>query len=75
LRLNDEPVARGDLETALRSLYASRADHSIFLQADRSLPYAAVIDLMDACREAGVERIGVITRKSPASGGPSATHE
>jgi len=65
LRLNDEAVARADLDTALRSLYAGSDDHTIFLQADGKLPYAAVVDLMDACREAGVERIGVITR--PAS--------
>ena len=64
LRLNDDAISREQLETALRSLYATRNERTIFLQADRSLPYAAVVDLMDACREAGVERIGVITRKS-----------
>ena len=67
LTLNDARVTREDLETALRSLYASRSDRTIFLQADRSLPYATVVDLMDACREAGIERIGVITRKAPAT--------
>jgi biopolymer transport protein ExbD len=34
----------------------------VFLEADRTLPYARVVDLMDACRTAGVERIGVVTR-------------
>lgn len=62
LLLNDTPLARTDLDTALRSLYASRADHTIFLQADISLSYASVVDLMDTCRLAGIERIGVITR-------------
>lgn len=62
LQLNGETVARGDIGTALRALFQTRTDHTIFLQADRTLPYAAVVDLMDACREAGVERIGVITR-------------
>jgi biopolymer transport protein ExbD len=63
LRLNDEPLTREQLPQALAAAYANRTDRTIFLQADRSLPYAAVVDLMDACREAGVERIGVITRK------------
>lgn len=64
LLLNDQPVTRDDLQATLKSLYAARAERTIFLQADRSLPYAAVVDLMDACREAGIERIGVITRKA-----------
>jgi biopolymer transport protein ExbD len=34
----------------------------VFLEADRALAYARVVDLMDACRSAGVERIGVVTR-------------
>jgi biopolymer transport protein ExbD len=71
LQLNDQKVSRGDLQTALHSLYASRGDRTIFLQADRTLPYAAVVDLMDACREAGIERIGVITRKAAEKPGAS----
>jgi biopolymer transport protein ExbD len=40
----------------------------VFLEADRTLPYARVVDLMDTCRAAGVERIGVVTRvANPAS--------
>jgi biopolymer transport protein ExbD len=62
LHLNDHPLSRDQLDTALRYLYSSRDDRTIFLQADQALPYSTVIDLMDACREAGVQRIGVITR-------------
>jgi biopolymer transport protein ExbD len=64
LLLNDEKVEREDLGSALRHLYERRGDRTIFLQADRSLPYETVVDLMDACREAGIDRIGVITRRS-----------
>jgi len=67
LRLNEEPLSREQLPTALQALYAGRHDHTIFLQADRSLPYAAVVDLMDVCREAGIDRIGVITRPVAAA--------
>jgi biopolymer transport protein TolR len=64
LLLNDRPVAGDGLERALRDLYAARSDKTIFLEADRSLPYSHIVDLMDACRAAGIERIGVVTRKS-----------
>jgi biopolymer transport protein ExbD len=62
LQLNADPVRREDLESVLRAVYATRAERSIFLEADRGLTYAAVVDLMDTCRNAGIERIGIITR-------------
>lgn len=68
LLLNEEPLSRDDLGAALQMLYERRGDRTIFLQADRTLPYEAVVDLMDACREAGIDRIGVITRKSLPAG-------
>jgi biopolymer transport protein ExbD len=64
VRLNGEPVLRAALETVLRDLYAARADKDIFLEADRTLSYAAVVELMDLCRKAGVERIGVLTQRA-----------
>jgi biopolymer transport protein ExbD len=66
LFLNEQPIAAEALDDTLRALYAERADKTIFLEADRSLPYSRVVDLMDVCRAAGVERIGVVTKK-PAS--------
>jgi len=66
LLLDEQPITNEALAGALRDLYAARADKTIFLEADRKLPYSRVVDLLDACREAGVERIGVVTKKPPA---------
>jgi len=66
LLLNGAPVVADALEATIRDLFAQRDERTIFLEADRSLPYAKVVDLMDACRAAGVSRIGVLTRKSAA---------
>jgi len=63
LRLNGAPVAKEALETTIRDVFAARDEKTLFLEADRSLPYATVVDLMDTCRAAGVLRIGVLTRK------------
>jgi biopolymer transport protein ExbD len=68
LLLNEQAIAAESLDEALHNLYAQRSDKTIFLEADRSLAYSRVVDLMDACRAAGVERIGVVTKKpAPAS--------
>ncbi len=67
LLLSEHPVTAETLDGALHDVYAARADKTIFLEADRSLPYSRVVDLMDACRAAGIERIGVVTKKAPAA--------
>jgi len=67
LMLNGAPIRRDVLEATIRDTFAQRADRILFLEADRGLPYASVVDLMDTCRTAGVQRIGVLTRKSVAS--------
>jgi biopolymer transport protein ExbD len=66
LVLDERPVTAETLDDALHAVYAARLDKTIFLEADRSLPYSRVVDLMDACRAAGVERIGIVTKKAPA---------
>ena len=56
-------VAPEDLVARLTAIYADRPDKTIFLEADRGLPHGRVVDLMDDCREAGIVRIGIITKK------------
>ena len=55
------PLPSDDLAARLSTIYAARSDKTVMLAADRSLGYVRVVDVMDACRAAGVERIGVVT--------------
>jgi biopolymer transport protein ExbD len=61
--LNNQPMLREALVTQLQTIYAERLDKTIFLEADRNLPYGQVVDVMDDCRAAGVVTIGVITKR------------
>jgi biopolymer transport protein TolR len=63
LLLNHEAIVESALTERLHDVYAARADKTIFLEADGALPYRRVVALMDLCRQAGVERIGVVTQK------------
>jgi biopolymer transport protein ExbD len=65
--LDGHPIAAEALEGQLRNLYGARADKTLFLEADRNLPYSRVVDILDTCRTAGVERIGVVTRKATST--------
>jgi biopolymer transport protein TolR len=55
------PLPSTDLSARLATIYAERSDKTVMLAADRSLAYARVVEVMDACRAAGVERIGIVT--------------
>lgn len=64
-RLDGRVVAPEALVEELRRIYSERVDKTIFLEADRSVPYGKVVDVMDDCRAAGVVSIGVLTKRPP----------
>lgn len=66
LLLNGENIVGEALVTQLKTIYVGRADKTIFLEADRTLPYGRVVDIMDDCRAAGATTIGVITKREKA---------
>ena len=67
LHLNEEVVTIDALPRALAAALADRDEKTICLEADRSLPYAAVVDVIDVCRQAGVVRVGMLTSRRPAT--------
>jgi len=38
-------------------------DRAIFLRADTAVPYGRVVEIVNGCRKAGVDRIGLMTEK------------
>ena len=61
LFLNDKAVALATLDTQLRDAFQNRTDKTLYLKADASLAYGAVIETMDRVRRAGIERLGMVT--------------
>ncbi|MHB8056097.1 MAG: ExbD/TolR family protein [Candidatus Aminicenantales bacterium] len=44
----------------LRRLYSTRTDKTIFLRADIKVPFSKVVDLIDVCKGAGVDTLGLV---------------
>lgn len=44
----------------LRRLYSTKSDKTIFVRADVKCPFSKVVDLIDICKAAGVETLGLI---------------
>jgi biopolymer transport protein ExbD len=61
IRINDRPVHPDLLEERMKSLAASEPGETVFLQADRLLPYGEVLYVMDRIRKAGVLKIALVT--------------
>jgi biopolymer transport protein ExbD len=57
-RINQSPVARGELAARLRAIYAARPEKVLFVKANRRLRYDAVVEAMDVARGAGVDVLG-----------------
>jgi biopolymer transport protein TolR len=61
LSINHEEVALAGLEARLRSIYALRQDKTLYVAGAASLRYQSIVDVLDAAKGAGVERVGIIT--------------
>ena len=61
IRINDRPVHPELLTERMKTLSATRPDETVFLRADKLLPYGEVLTVMDTIRKAGVSRIALVT--------------
>lgn len=61
LSINHQPVVLDDLEARLRGVYDQRTDKTLFISAAGTLRYRDVIDVIDAAKGAGVDRVGIVT--------------
>jgi len=61
IRINDRPVHPDLLLERMQRLAGSRPDETVFLRADKLLPYGEVLGVMDTIRKAGIVRISLVT--------------
>jgi biopolymer transport protein TolR len=57
--LNDRRIDLPELEHTLRQ--ASGVTREVFLRADKDIPYGLVVKLMAVIKQAGIERVGIVT--------------
>ena len=62
LILNDKKLEFKDLKAAMQLLFANRKDKEIYLRADRDVPYGFVVTCMGVIREAGIDKINIVTK-------------
>ena len=71
LSVNHQDLVMGDLESRLRTIFDQRKDKTMFIAADGSLRYKDIVEVIDAAKGAGVDKVGIITegmRKAAGAG-------
>jgi biopolymer transport protein TolR len=59
--INDYQLDASELAKRLPKILESMKADEVYLKADRTLPYGFVMSVMASIREAGVEKIGMVT--------------
>ena len=59
--LDKEEVGLARLEGRLQALKGTSPDVSIYLRADREVPYGTVVQVMDLIKRAGIDKLGIVT--------------
>jgi biopolymer transport protein TolR len=62
LVLNEKKLGMKELKPAIQLLFANKSNKEIFLRADKDVPYGFVVRCMGVIREAGIEKINIVTK-------------
>ncbi len=71
IAINKQDTTIALLESRLRNIYEQRTDKTMFIVGDGTLKYKDIIDVIDAAKGAGVEKVGIVTEgmRRAAAGG------
>ena len=63
IKINQEVVLAGRLESRLQEIFKSRAERVVFIKGDKDLEFKEVAFAIDAAKGAGIDKIGLMTPK------------
>ncbi|GAB6095147.1 protein TolR [Desulfatiferula olefinivorans] len=63
--INDFMVDQGKLAAKLTAIFKEKPTQKVFVRADKQVPYGTVMAVMGGIREAGIEKLGLITDPLP----------
>jgi len=69
IAVNKTPVTIPELQGRLRDIFESRKDKTMFIAGAETLRYRDIIEVIDAAKGAGVEKVGIVTAAMRRAGG------
>src|SRR5262245_54144300 len=61
ISINKQDVTLTQLEEFLRTTFENRKDKTMFINGAATLRYGEIIEVIDAAKGAGVEKVGIVT--------------
>ena len=61
ISVNKQDVTVQELESRLRTIFESRKDKTMFIAGAGALRYGDIVEVIDAAKGAGVEKVGIVT--------------
>jgi biopolymer transport protein ExbD len=61
ISVNKQDITIQELETRLRNIFEQRKEKTMFIVAAGSLRYGDIVEVIDAAKGAGVEKVGIVT--------------
>ncbi|MDE2907205.1 MAG: biopolymer transporter ExbD [Acidobacteriota bacterium] len=61
ISINNQDVALPVLQSRLREIFETRRDKTMFIAGAGTLTYGEIIDVIDAAKGAGVDKVGIVT--------------
>ena len=69
ISVNHEEIKIADLEQRLRNIFDQRKDKTMFIMGAGTLHYKDIVEVIDAAKGAGVEKVGIVTEGMRKAGG------
>jgi biopolymer transport protein TolR len=63
--INEYQLNADEVRQKLPTILDVKSTGEVYLKADKSLPYGLVMDVMSQIRDAGIEKIGMVTEPAP----------
>jgi biopolymer transport protein ExbD len=73
ISVNNQDVTVRELEERLRGIFEQRKDKRMFIMGAPSLRYGDIIEVIDAAKGAGVEKVGIVTEGMRRAAGATGT--
>ncbi len=61
ISVNKQDVSMGELPSRLRAIFEQRKDKTMFIIGAGTLRYGEIVEIIDAAKGAGVEKVGIVT--------------
>jgi len=61
ISVNKQDITIQDLENRLRAIFEERNDKTMFIVGAGTLRYGDIVEVIDAAKGAGVEKVGIVT--------------